>query len=345
MPRHNLAAHRCRRILAFALVSLVSLVASASVQAACQRTMDQIAASLPKISDPILHFRRLDAALTACGDTHSMDLFIDRTALAIPLSAQRIGDLEGTWVSDMWLPVERRLIFALADVLTVSGTTVQQAMMTWWDPTHLRSDHRMPQYIIPLGEAELTIDKTEHVAVTGFKAVANDTGYSPYFPAEATPSAKMKHAMVSFSLIDLSRISTIRVSGDHLLLIDGELKVRSYRRYQPDDVRGAQMFFVVGEISAARHWRCFLRAITGRAGNAQTQATLRGAAKTARELADVQKAIFALGPQSTLSATSGMPKLQRLMAAKARLSQSVAFQTAIGLFQAETRPAFCADTQ
>lgn len=344
MSRRTIAAQR-RQILAFALVSLVSLVASASVQAGCQRTLEQIAASLPKISDPILHFRRLDAALTACGDTHSMDLLIDRRALAIPLSARRIGDLQGTWVSDIWLTVERGLSFAVADVLTVSGTAVRQAMIWWWDPTRRDNDRRMPNYVVPLGHAELAINKKGHVAATGFKAVANDTGYSPYFPAQTTPAMRMKHAMVSFSMIDLSRISTIRVSGDHLLLVDAPGKVRSYTRYQPDDVRGAHMFFVVGAVSAARHWRCFLRAITGRAGNAQTQATLREAAKTAIELADMQKAIFELGPQDKLSATNGLPKLRRLMAAKARLSQSAAFQTAIGLFQAETRPAFCADTQ
>jgi len=344
MTRQVKAAHS-RQILAFALVCLVGLVASASVQAACQRTLEQIAASLPRISDPILHFRRLDAALAACGDTHSMDLLIDRKALAIPLSARRIGDLEGIWVSDMWLPVERGLIFALADILTVSGTTVRQEMMTWWDPTWRNDERRMPKYLIPLGQAALTIDKTEHVAVTGFKAMANATGYSPYFPAEATPSGKMKHAMVSFSLIDLSRIATIRVSGDHLLLFEPAGKVRSYRRYHPDDIRGAHMFFVVGEVSAARHWRCFLRAMTGKAGNAQTQATLREAAKTARGLADIQQAIFELGQTSQRSATNGLPKQPQLVAEKARLSQSASFQTAIGLFQTEARPAFCVDAR
>jgi len=323
------------------------LAVSNGTSAKCSDSLNQIAAGLPATSDAILHMQQLREAMEKCGDTQQIDLIVNQHALADAIDADDVSQVAGVWVGDVWLPVDAGVVIPIADVLTISGSNIHQEVIRWWDPENAETGGQASEYILRLASAKLVRSEAGKLVVTEFKPSAHVSEHNPYQAFKGPEPATLRHPINSFMLINLGKITRIRIAGDRLLLVDGDARVRSYVRHNPELVKGGHGFFLAAEISAARYWPCFMRVLSGNAGDDDTRKLLQAAALTANDIVKLQAAIDAgldqlqRTPTGSDEATRLEQEIKSASSKRAALAGGEKFIAAAMVFSAEDPPAFC----
>lgn len=332
--------------LGIMVVALIALTPQ-SASAACGKSMKEIAAGLPAMSDPLLRMQELRAALKACGDTREIDLIVNPEALAISQDATDVGALEGVWVGDIWLPVAVGLSIPLVDVLTIRDGKVHQELGRWISPDTVNDGTQAPEYFLSLAKARLNKAATGRLEAVDFAPSKTVSPNNPYSAAQGKQADRMMHAFTDLMVIHLGKLTRIKVAGDRLLLVDSKQRVRSYVRHTRNDVDAGHAFLLEAEISAARHWPCVLSTLKGTSGDAQTQAVMREAATMTIELAQLSKAMrghFRDRLQVEAGSAEDAAIKEKVLAVSEKqsaLNGSERFRAAAALFEGDTPPAFC----
>ena len=343
-PRHPKPTYRSWIYL---LAGVLLLLMPGIARANCDKTPNEIAADLAATPDAVLHMQRLRQALVECGKSRQINLMVNAEALSAAADARNIRQLAGVWVGDMWLPVAEGLVPAVADVLTIEGTEIRQEVVRWWDPDSAENADRTPDYFVAVASAKLNETLSKGLSVEEFKPSDDRSHYNPYHAFQGSEPARIQHSIIAFMLIDLGKISGVRIVGDRLLLVDQNRRVRSYVRHRPEHVKQGQAFFIAAEISATRHWPCLMRVLGGQTGDDATRKLLRGAAGTAVDLVALQSEMqtsrrqlerAAKGSDDNAALTRAHQEAAEKLAALAGSKQFIA---AAQLFSGEEPPAFC----
>lgn len=333
--------------LGFTAIALMAL-APPDGHAACNKSMKEIAAGLPAMSDPLLRMQELRAALKTCGDTREIDLIVNSEALSISQDATDESALEGVWVGDIWLPVAVGLSIPLVDILTIRDGNVHQELGRWMSPDTVNDGTQAPEYFLSLAKARLNKAATGRLEVVDFEPSKTVSPNNPYSAAQGKQADRMMHAFTDLMVIHLGKLTRIKVAGDRLLLVDSKQRVRSYVRHKRSDVDTGHAFLLEAEISAARHWPCVLSTLKGTSGDAQTQTVMREAAAMTIELAQLSEA-RRRHFKDRLKVEAGSAedaalkkKVLAVLEKQSALNGSKRFRAAAALFDGETPTAFCA---
>lgn len=329
--------------LAIALLAL----APPDSHAACGKSMKEIAAGLPAMSDPLLRMQELRAALKTCGDTREIDLIVNPEALSISQDATDASALEGVWVSDIWLPVAVGLSVPLIDVLTIRDGKVHQELGRWMSPNTVNDGIQAPEYFLSLAKARLKKAATGRLEAVDFEPSKIVSPNNPYSVAQGEQADRMMHAFTDLMVIHLGKLTRIKVAGDRLLLVDSKQRVRSYARHKRSDIENGHAFLLEAEVSAARNWPCVMRMLKGTSGDAEKQTLVREAAAMTRRMvqhAETIRGHFKDLSQVKAGSAKALAIREKVLAASAKkgeLVESVQFRAAAELFGGDTPPAYC----
>ncbi len=347
MPRMMPWSKRCPLLVL--LVGMLMTFVPQAGSAACGKSMKEIAARLPAMSDPLLRMQELHAAMKACGDTREIDLIVNADALSISQDATDAAALEGVWVGDIWLPVAVGLSIPLVDILTIRDGKVHQELGRWFSPETMNDGTQAPKYFLSLAKARVNLAGTGRLEIVDFEPSKIVSPNNPYSAAQGKQSDRMMHAFTDLMVIHLGKVKRIKVDGDRLLLVDGKKRVRSYVRHTRSNVESGHAFLLEAEISAARHWPCVVGTLKGTSGDKQTQTLLREAAAMTEELAKLAEARRQHFGDLT-KAKTGSPeqvaireKVLAVTKKQLALTGSERFRAAAALFGGDTPPAFCAN--
>lgn len=329
------------------LVGILMAFAPQAGHAACGKSMKEIAAGLPAMSDPLLRMRELQAAMKACGNTREIDLIVNAEALSISKDATDAAALEGVWVSDIWLPVAIGLSVPLVDILTIRDGKVHQELGRWFSPETMNDGTQAPKYFLSLANARLNLAATGRLAVVEFEPSKIASPNNPYVAAQGEQADRMMHSFTDLMAIHLGKVKRIKVAGDRLLLVDGKQRVRSYVRHTRSNIESGHAFLLEAEISAARHWPCVLGTLKGTSGNIYQQTLMREAAVMTSKLAQLSEARRGYF-KNLLKVKAGSAdeaaikeKLLAVVQEQTALNGSERFLAAAALFGGDTPPAFC----
>lgn len=335
----------CVRILGCWLA--LAIFATGPASADCGRTPGELAANLPLTADPILHMTRLMGAMDECGTGRQFDLMLNRQALAIRDDAMDQEALSGTWMSDMWLPVATGLSTGMIDVLTVDGGNISQSLYLWFDPEQSENPEVFPKYVLDLAAAAINKTPERGLAIGGTRSSDQISLYNRYQPVTGSEPDKLQHAMTSFMTIDLGNIVTIRVEGDHLLLVDKSDAVRTYSRIAPDVLKGGHAFIFVAQISALRHWSCVSGVLRGVRGNKRDRERFLAASRTALKAFRLKEEIWAQQRlvKQAKSTNADSQHLELTLKAKQEAMTALAnapkILTVVDMLVGESRPNSC----
>lgn len=250
---------------------------------------------------------------------HPNHMLVDPTTVAEASPATGLDALAGTWVSDIWLPVEEGLIFPVVDLVTFDGNTVRQDVLRWFDDG---AGSGPPAYRVPLASATVSI-VSGGVEIGNVAHVGPEAAINPYRRTVGGDAEAFAGRFVAFMVIDVGRLTGTAVADDRLLLTDSLGKTRSYRRVPKDAVAAGHAFFLAAELSAALGWPCMIAALRGDQGDPDLQKTLEAAAFRAAD-------IVTAGPER--AAEDGL---------MTTLQASPDFKEAVALFSGDGPPAFC----
>ena len=254
----------------------------------CGQAPQEIIRSV-RVPDPVESLQRAGEALKFCGDTRYLDLIVDRATLEIPPKKARPKQLTGTWVSDMWLHVEKGLTPAIGELLFVEDGEINQGFIRWFDAEKQKDPSYLSAYFPGIGAARLHTG-AKGVKVVEFSPSSLKGTHNPYVSISGSDANKHVHRMLMVVPIHLGRITTVRASGDRLLLADSRGIVRTYRRHSMDDILSCHKFFLAAEVNA-RFWPCVLAVLSRRLADKATQdLTLQMVARSL-QVPSLQKAI------------------------------------------------------
>ena len=243
-------------------------------------------------------------AMEACGDPSVLGLIYNRDAAETAAPVNDVIQIAGYWVNDYWIHVALGIAVPVIETLEIARDgRLERRALRFYDAALNRHiddpslEMALPDYSPLLAEGTATRDTDGRVRVIG---LMQHDYIADALQRERSPQdhqAQVQTAVVSMP--DFTQPFDVTKTENMLVIRDASGQVRTYRRFDRQDVERIHQLILAANISAARNWPCLRDRMF--AGGAE-RAALRAAGDTALKIAAAQLALLRLTAEANNAA-------------------------------------------